>query len=105
MFFLLVVNIAQWLVVYLIFDRASEQLLVLHYNVDFGPDRMGQASQLYIMPAIGTAVLFLNVLLLLFFYRRGDIRALSRFLLGAALAVNIFILMALGPIYLINFVY
>lgn len=105
LFFLVVINAALWLSVYYIFNRASEQLLVLHYNVDFGPDWMGRASQLYIMPTIGTAVLITNLLLLLIFYRRGDIKTISHFLLGAALTVNFFLLAALGPIYLINFVY
>jgi hypothetical protein len=104
-FILLAMNAVVWLSVYYISDRASGQLSVLHYNVDFGPDWMGRASQLYIMPVIGVAVLITNLFLLLMFYRRNDLRVLSHFLLGTALVVNFFLLMALGPIYLINFVY
>jgi hypothetical protein len=105
LFFLVMFNIVNWSAVYLISERASGQLLVLHYNVDFGPDWMGQASQLYVMPIIGTIFLALNLLLVLTLYRRSDIRVLSHFLLGGALVVNFFLVVALGPIYLINFVY
>ena len=98
-------NAMMWLSVYYISTRTGDGLVVLHYNVDFGVDLMGNVERLYIMPGIGSGVLLINVLLLLFLYERSDIGFLSHFLLGSALIVNIVLLVSLGPIYLVNFVY
>lgn len=102
---ILLVNIGTWSGVYFITDKMSEELAVLHYNVDFGVDKIGNASELYIMPAVGLAVFLVNSMLLFFLHRHRDIKFLSHFLWGTSLATNAIILIALGPVYLINFVY
>ena len=102
---LVAINALTWITVYYITSRSNEELVVLHYNVDFGVDLMGSVERLYIMPGAGLFVLAVNIVLLLLLHRRRDIRFLAHFLLAPALIVNIILFISLGPIYLVNFVY
>jgi hypothetical protein len=100
---LLGLNIFVWLAVYLINTGVSQELIVLHYNTDFGVDLIGEVRKLYTIPTLSLIVILINGILLFAFSRRKDFKFLAHILLATALAVNLFLLAALGSIYLINF--
>ena len=100
---LLGLNLFSWLVVYLININVSQDLVVLHYNVDFGVDLIGSVKRVYIIPFLGLIVILVNLILVLAFSRGRDFKFFSHLLLAASLVVNLFLLIALGSIYLINF--
>jgi len=96
-------NLFVWLVVYLININVSQDLVILHYNIDFGVDLIGGVKGLYIIPTLSLIVILINGILLFPFCHRKDFKFLAHLLLAASLAVNLFLLIALGSIYLINF--
>jgi hypothetical protein len=100
---LLGLNLFVWLAVYLINTGVSQELIVLHYNTDFGVDLIGEVGKLYIIPILSLIVILINEILLFACSRRKDFKFLAHILLAAALAVNLVLLAALGSIYLINF--
>lgn len=100
---LVVINFALWMIVYYISTKVTQDLVVLHYNVDFGVDLVGEVSNMYIIPAVGLTVLLANFLLFFFFIKQKDAAVIAHFLLGGATAVNFFLLVSLAPIYFINF--
>jgi hypothetical protein len=100
---LIAVNSAIWMVVYYITTKVTQDLVVLHYNVDFGVDLVGDVGNMYMIPATGLVILVINLLLVFLFSKQKDLRVISHFLLGAATAANFFLLISLIPIYFINF--
>lgn len=101
--FLFLANFFLWAFAFMFERRLTEGLINLHYNVDFGVDLVGTSSQIFVMPALGTAVAALNLFWLFFFVKNSHLQFLIQVFLAAALAVNIFLLIALGPIHYINF--
>jgi len=97
------INSLIWFFAYFINFNVSQDLLVLHYNTDFGVDFIGSVIKIYIIPALGLITILLNSVLIFVFYGRGQFRFVAYLLLSAALIVNLFLLMALASIYLINF--
>ncbi len=96
-------NLLTWLAVILLVRRAGDDLLVLHYSVDFGVDLVGDPSRLYMIPVLGMVVFLSNVSLLFILYRYDNFKFFSHLLLAVATLVNLFLLISLGPIYLFNF--
>jgi hypothetical protein len=97
-----------WLFVYIININVSQDLVVLHYNVDFGVNLIGNVKQIYIIPLLGTIMFSVNLILLIFTFRLNHrITSAGKFfahsLLGVTLLVNLLLLLALILIYLINF--
>ncbi len=99
----LLLNILAWTLTILFKGRLSEDLIILHFNVDFGVDMIGKAERILLIPAIGLTFLFVNFILLFFFLKSDHFKFLAHILLAGALLANIFLLIALGPIYYINF--
>lgn len=96
---LLIVN---WLSAYYIYISSSESpIIALHYNIDFGVNFIGNARQIYAMPALGTIIGAANLVLLLFFYNKN--RFLSHLFSAASLFVNIILFISTFLIYLVNF--
>ena len=84
--------------------------MILHYNVDFGIDLIGNVRQIYIIPLIGLVIVLFNLILLSFAYRkniaperRDADKFLANLLLGSALFANFILLFSVASIYLINF--
>ncbi|MDD5031854.1 MAG: hypothetical protein PHR36_02290 [Patescibacteria group bacterium] len=100
---LLGLNLLIWLIAYFINKSVSQDLVVLHYNIDFGVDLIGNVSRIYIIPLLGLIIILVNAVLIFIFSRRKDFKFFSHLLLTAALAVNLFLLIALGSVYLVNF--
>ena len=97
-----------WYFAYFINSKVSQDLVVLHYNVDFGINLIGDVSRIYIIPAIGLFIFFINSGLAIIVNRQrfdntNTTRLLTHFILGGALLANLFLLISLAFVYLINF--
>jgi len=97
------INATLWFFTWLFYKQVKGDLIILHYNVDFGVDLIDQPKKLFIIPALGLFCLILNFLLILFFTKDKNFKVVANILLGAAMLVNIFLALSVGPIYLINF--
>jgi hypothetical protein len=100
---LLLQNISIWVFVWLFAMRVGSSLTILHFTVDFGIDLVGDARKLYMIPILGLFVSILNILLLFVFVKNKNFKFIAHLLLATALLVNVFLSLALGPIYWMNF--
>ena len=94
-------NILNWLLAYYVNKNVSQNLVVLHYNVDLGVNLIGQARDIYIIPTLGLSFIVINFLLLLNIYHKN--KFVVHLLLGFSLLVNLFLIASTSAIYLINF--
>jgi|GEM_PF-264124 len=96
----LLANIANWLILF-IFIRPVDTDIILHYNVYFGVDTMGNWKQVFIMPVIGFILFIINAALAAYFYRNKE-RIASYVLLLTALMAQVSFIIASAGIILIN---
>lgn len=84
-------NLSIW--VYLFIRRInSSSPVILHYNLFFGVDSLGDYNKLFLLPLIGLFFLFLNSFLGYFFYK---VERLASYLLTInILIVQIFLLLS-----------
>jgi len=94
-------NILNWLLAYYVNKNVSQNLVVLHYNVNLGVNLIGQARDIYIIPTLGLSFIVINFLLLLNIYHKN--KFVVHLLLGFSLLVNLFLIASTSAIYLINF--
>lgn len=102
-FILLIINIIIWLTARFIDTEIGEELIALHYNVDFGINLIGEAKKIYIIPLLGFLIIIINFII---FGSVGKYRGrvfIFHILFAASLLANIILLMAITSIYLINF--
>ncbi|OGF23894.1 hypothetical protein A3H09_03795 [Candidatus Falkowbacteria bacterium RIFCSPLOWO2_12_FULL_45_13] len=99
--FLFGLNIINWLLAFYVNKNVSQNLVVLHYNVNLGVNLIGQATDIYIIPVLGLALITINFILLLNVYRKN--KFLIHLLLGFSLLINLFLIASTASIYLINF--
>ncbi len=92
-----------WLQAIFIYRHLSGELLVLHYNIDFGIDLVGAPRRIFAYPLYAAGIFALNWLMAAALYRRQYFRLFANFLLTAAIAFSLFVSLALMFIYLINF--
>jgi len=100
---LVVVQIIAWLESLFIYRSLSGDLLILHYNVDFGVDLVGMSARIFTYPLIGLGIIVLNLALAAASHRQKDFRIFVHFLLTAALVFGLVLNLALFFVYLINF--
>jgi len=100
---ILIWQLVAWFQVWFISKSLSSEVLVLHYNVDFGVDLVGDPKQIYDYPLLGIGIFLLNIIVLAILYRNKNFKTLVHFLLGAAALFGFFLSLALLSIYLINF--
>lgn len=98
---LFVLNAANWLMAYYVNKNVSQDLIVLHYNVNLGVNLIGDVSDIYIIPTLGLTFIIVNFLLLLNTYRYS--KFLIHLLLGFTLLINLFLIASTISIYLVNF--
>jgi hypothetical protein len=103
MLFLLLSNLLLWFFVNYITRHVSQDLVALHYNVDFGVNLIGSAKQLYVIPLIGLVIIAINSIVSLYFVKQENFKFLSHLLLGAGILAHFFLLASLTSIYLVNF--
>ena len=96
----LIANLINWLVALLINKKLSQNLVILHYNVNLGINLIGQAEKIYILPLVGFIFIIINFSLLISLSQQ---KFTVYLLMAAAILSNIFLLAGLASIYLINF--
>jgi hypothetical protein len=96
-------NISIWGFVWLFARRVGDTMAILHFTVDFGIDLVGDAQKLFIIPFLSLFVGVLNFLMLFVFLKSKNFKLIAHLLLAAAVMVNVFLMLALGPIYWMNF--
>lgn len=98
---ILVLNILNWVSVYYISSLVSQNLVILHYNVNLGVSLIGDISKIYIIPCLGLLFTLFNLVLLLNIYKES--KFVIHLLLSSSIAVNLILLMSAVALYLINF--
>lgn len=94
-------NLADWILL-AVFTHPVDSGIILHYNVYFGVDMIGDWKLAFIMPAVGLILLVVNILLGAYFYRNKE-RIASYVLLIAALMAQLSLLIASTSVIIINY--
>jgi hypothetical protein len=100
---LIILNAILWYFVGYINDHVSQGLIFLHYNVDFGVNLIGEASQLYVVPLIGMIIISFNSLISFLLIKKENFNLFSHLLFVVAILCHFFLLASMTAIYLINF--
>ena len=98
---LLGLNLLNWMVAFIINNNVSQNLVILHYNVNFGVNLIGSVRRVYIIPLLGLIIILINFILSVCIYKQD--KFIIHLLLAAAVLVNLFLLAAVSSVYLINF--
>lgn len=98
------INLLLWILVSVIDIQTEQDLIALHYNVDFGVNLIGGAGRVYIIPLIGVIIILINGFLTAAMCKQKDGQFIAHVLLSAVVLVHIFLLAAAASIYLINFI-
>ena len=96
-------NIFLWFFTYYIVSNSHNDLIILHYNVNFGVDLIGNANKLFIMPLLSLIISLINIILIFSFSKRKDFKFITHLLLFPCILINLFLFVAIYSIYLINF--
>jgi hypothetical protein len=96
-------NLALWIFIFFIKSRTKEGFVILHYNVNFGVDLIGPASNLFSLPAIGVIIIITNIAALVTVARFKNNNFLIHLLLAVALMVNINLILSSVSLYWANF--
>lgn len=94
--------VSWWLASY-IYRHLSSTLLVLHYNVDFGIDWVGDPKLVFYLPLFGILAAIIALIWLLLLGSGKHFRLQAHYLLGGTFLANLGWLAALVLVYLINF--
>lgn len=100
---IIALQIFNWWQAWNIFRRLTSEFLILHYNVDFGIDLLGQSRDVFYFPTLSLVVVLFNIILALSFFRRPKGRLLMHLLLSATIIFSVFVSTALLMLSLINF--
>jgi len=76
--------------------------IILHYNVYFGVDSIGDSQEAYALAFIGTLILVFNILFSFYFYKQKE-RIASYILLITALMVQLSLLISVVSVIIINY--
>jgi len=94
-------NLTNWLIL-AIFINKTEGNIILHYNVYFGVDNLGNWKQSFLAPAIGLFLFLINLSLAFFFYKNKE-RIASYSLLLASVIIQINLIISSVSVILINY--
>ncbi|MDO8241270.1 MAG: hypothetical protein Q7T51_04815 [Candidatus Moranbacteria bacterium] len=94
-------NLINWLILK-IWVKPVDFSIILHYNVYFGVDSIGDYKQAYLLPLIGIILFAINLTLSVFFYERKE-RIASYILLMATLMIQLSLIVASVSVILINY--
>lgn len=95
------VNISNWIIL-AIFMNKIDGNVILHYNVYFGVDNIGNWKLSFAMPFIGAILFLINVFLAVFFYKNKERIASYVLLIGLFMAQAALIL-ASASVIIINY--
>ena len=93
-------NGLSWVIAELIKSRATSDLIILHYTVDFEVDFIGEDWRIFLFPVFGTAVILFNFALAVLLRRQSIF--LYYLLIVGAIAFNLILIFVLISLYLIN---
>jgi len=99
--FLFTLNVINWWLAFYVNNNVSQNLVVLHYNVNLGVNLIGDVRDIYIIPTLGLTFIVINFMLLLNIFRKN--KFLIHLLLGFSLLINLFLIAGTISIYLVNF--
>lgn len=97
----LLANIINWVIIK-IFIRPIDLPIILHYNVYFGVDIMGDYKEAFLLPLIGIILFCINMFLSLYLYERKE-RIASYLLMMAALMLQLALIVASTSVIIINY--
>ncbi|NTU99422.1 hypothetical protein HGA64_05480 [Candidatus Falkowbacteria bacterium] len=97
---ILILNIADWVVAVALKYNATQDQIVLHYNVDFGVDLYGDSGRVFLLPLLGL-IIFLTNSLLVVNANKHD-RGVSHGLMAVATLCNFLLLIAQISLYSYN---
>jgi hypothetical protein len=97
----LVVNIGDWAFI-AFFIRPVDFPIILHYNVYFGVDVIGDWWQIYFMPLIGLLILLVNAILGYLFYQQKE-RIVAHLLMLGSFVAQVAISIAVASLLIINY--
>ena len=99
----LLINIGLWIGTWFLYQALSQDLTLLHYNVDFGIDVIGPRFYLWQIPIWGSLFLLINLTMILLGVKKNNLRLEAPLLLATAILLNLFLGAWLFSVYLINF--
>lgn len=99
----LLAQTASWWLSYYIYNNLTGNLLVLHYNVNFGIDWIGDKNIIFYLPMVGISFAVISIILLFILGPGRHFRAYSHYLMSGMVLANLGMLISLVLIYLINF--
>jgi hypothetical protein len=94
-------NLINWTLL-AIFIHPVDFSIILHYNVYFGVDLIGDWWQTYVLPFMGVIFLVVNLILAYKFYKQKE-RIASYILLLASLMIQLGLIIASVGIVMINY--
>jgi hypothetical protein len=94
-----VLNVFSWMLAFVFFKKDAINI-ILHYNILSGVDYQGGWRELFTVPAIGLAIIFMNFTIVRFVCAKD--KFIPYFLVFATLISQIFIIIAIAAIILIN---
>lgn len=94
-------NMINWIILW-IWIEPVEFPIILHYNVYFGVDSVGDYKQVYILPFIGLILFLINLFLAMYFYAQKE-RIASYVLLMGTLMIQLSLIVASASVILINY--
>ena len=97
----LILNAANWGAI-AFFIRPVDFPIILHYNVYFGVDLIGDWWQVYLLPLIGLLILLFNAVLGYIFYQKKE-RLAAHLLMLSTFIVQISITIAVACLLMINY--
>ncbi len=93
-------NLGMWLAIWQLVEPTNRPM-ILHYNVYFGVDAIGDWKNIFLMPALALMTLLVNTILSRFFYYKE--RLIAYLFAGMAFLVQLLMAVGLGGVILINF--
>lgn len=94
-------NVTNWGLI-AFFIRPVDFLIILHYNVYFGVDVIGEWWQVYFLPLIGLLIIAVNTILGDLFYQKKE-RLVAHLLMLATFIVQVGITIAVASLLIINY--
>jgi hypothetical protein len=98
---IIIANLINW-AVFRIFIKPVDFPIILHYNVYFGVDMLGDWKWVFFLPIVGLFLFFTNVFLSIIFYRKKE-RIASYLLLIASLMIQLNLIIASSSVIIINY--
>lgn len=94
-------NIFVWVFTSGINQQVDASQIILHYNISFGVNLIGNVGQLYFLPIFGLMIIITNLLLAYLFQKNNKLIAHLLFL--GSLVFNSLLILTTFSLYLINF--